>query len=115
MILADENLPESLVAALQAAGHDVVRMSDIDPGAPDEEVLAHAVRRSAIVVTQDKDFGELLVARGLAHSGVVLVRLRGMSFADKAARVVALFEERGEEALAEALTVISNRGARERR
>jgi predicted nuclease of predicted toxin-antitoxin system len=56
---------------LAAAGHDVVWAGDWpeDPG--DEEILAHAHAERRILVTLDKDFGQLAIVRRLAHSGIL--------------------------------------------
>jgi len=56
---------------LQAAGHDVVWAGawSTDPG--DEEILAYAHHEGRILVTLDKDFGELAIVRRLPHSGII--------------------------------------------
>lgn len=58
-------------SALQTAGHDVVWMGDQphDPG--DEEILAQAHAEQRVLVTLDKDFGELAIVRGQPHSGII--------------------------------------------
>ena len=58
-------------ADLQAAGHDVAWTGDLtqDPG--DEEILALAHREQRVLVTLDKDFGELAIRRNLPHYGIV--------------------------------------------
>jgi predicted nuclease of predicted toxin-antitoxin system len=72
--LADENFPRAAVAALQAAGHDVVWVTIAAPGAEDTEVLARATREQRILLTFDKDFGELAGRSGPVRAcGVVLV------------------------------------------
>ena len=71
MILADENLPASIIAALESAGFAVVQIADLDAGAGDDAVLRYAVQRGLIVVTQDKDFGDLVYQQGHRHAGVV--------------------------------------------
>lgn len=58
-LLADENIPGDAVDALRAAGHDVVWIHTDAPGSTDPDVLALAQREGRIVVTFDKDFGEL--------------------------------------------------------
>ena len=74
--LANENFPGAAVAALTAAGQDVVWIRTISPGSTDREVLARAVRDERILLTFDKDFGELAKATALpAGCGVVLIRL----------------------------------------
>ena len=62
--LANENFPAAAVASLAAAGHDVVWVRIVAPGMPDPDVLAWAAREHRILLTFDKDFGEL--ARGSA-------------------------------------------------
>lgn len=58
-------------ADLLSAGHDVTWTGDLaqDPG--DEEILAQANRERRILVTLDKDFGELAIRRNLPHCGIV--------------------------------------------
>jgi predicted nuclease of predicted toxin-antitoxin system len=67
---------------LEACGHDVVVTVDWpeDPG--DEAILAFAHSQRRVLVTLDKDFGELAILRGLPHSGIIrLVRFRGRDLA----------------------------------
>ncbi len=58
-------------AELQAAGHDVLWTGDLaqDPG--DEEILAQAHREQRVLITLDKDFGELAIRHGVPHSGIM--------------------------------------------
>lgn len=84
----------SVISALQAMGADVVRVSDILPrGTLDESVLARAVLEEAVVVTEDKDFGQLVHERGLRAVGVGLYRLPGMTSAAQGAAVVRALRE----------------------
>jgi predicted nuclease of predicted toxin-antitoxin system len=74
--LANENFPGAAVSALKAAGHDVVWVRTASAGAADPDVLAWAAREERILLTFDKDFGEL--ARGSQlprRCGVVLLRV----------------------------------------
>jgi hypothetical protein len=74
--LADENFPGDAVTALRAAGHDVVWIRTDAPGIADRNVLERAVTDGRILVTFDKDFGELAWRFNLpAHCGIVLFRL----------------------------------------
>jgi len=57
--LADENFPGVAVAALRRAGVAVDWALELAPGAPDEAVLARALTSGAVILTFDKDFGEL--------------------------------------------------------
>jgi predicted nuclease of predicted toxin-antitoxin system len=74
--LANENFPGTAVAALIAAGHDVVWVRNAAPGMSDPDVLAWAMRDQRTLLTFDKDFGELARASALPSTcGVVLFRI----------------------------------------
>jgi predicted nuclease of predicted toxin-antitoxin system len=74
--LANENFPGAAVTALGAAGHDVVWIRIAAPGASDPDVLAWAARDERVLLTFDKDFGELARASALPGAcGVVLLRM----------------------------------------
>ncbi len=86
-ILANENFPEDAVVALRRAGHDVAWIRADAPGSADEEVLRRAQSEARLLVTFDKDFGELAFRAGLpAASGVGLFRVSAPS-SDHVARV----------------------------
>jgi predicted nuclease of predicted toxin-antitoxin system len=70
-ILLDSCIWPGAIQDIARAGHDVdwVGHWTSDPG--DADILAHAVRHAQVVVTLDKDFGELAVALGHAHAGIV--------------------------------------------
>lgn len=74
--LANENFPGAAVTALAAAGHDVVWVRIAAPGTTDPDVLAWAAREERILLTFDKDFGELAKRSPLPRTcGVVLLRM----------------------------------------
>jgi predicted nuclease of predicted toxin-antitoxin system len=76
-ILANENVPGDVVNALGMDGHDVTWMRLVGPGSPDDQVLALAFAEGRIVLTFDKDFGELAFRLGQRSSpGVILLRPR---------------------------------------
>lgn len=78
-LLANENVPASVVAGLRAEGHDVLWVRTETPGAADTDVLAGTVRDQRILLTFDKDFGELAFRSGLpagAGAGIILCRFR---------------------------------------
>ena len=71
-LLANENFPLASVQLLRVAGHDVVAIIEDTPGISDTEVLAQAARESRIVLTFDRDYGELIYLRRLPMpSGVI--------------------------------------------
>lgn len=74
--LANENFPGAAVAALQAHGHDVVWVRIAGPGVTDTVVLEWAAREGRILLTFDKDFGDLARRSALPpETVVVLVRI----------------------------------------
>jgi predicted nuclease of predicted toxin-antitoxin system len=75
-LLANENVPAIAVEALRAQGHDVFWIRTDAPASLDEEVLARAEAEQRILLTFDKDFGELAFRAGLpASCGIVLFRI----------------------------------------
>ncbi len=82
--VADENIDRGVVERLRADGHQVDWIAEVSPSASDEEVLRRAAGGPAVLVTEDKDFGELVYRRGMAHAGVLLVRLEGLDNPTKA-------------------------------
>ena len=77
-ILANENVTRTVIESLRAQGHDVVSVKESLRGAQDDAILARAQSEKRIVVTHDKDFGELAFRVGLsAECGVILLRLAG--------------------------------------
>jgi predicted nuclease of predicted toxin-antitoxin system len=92
--LADENLALGTVEALRRLGHDVASVRSDAPGSTDEQVLARAAAEGRVLLTADKDFGELAFRSGLpAESGIILLRLRG-STETRTATLVAAIEAR---------------------
>jgi predicted nuclease of predicted toxin-antitoxin system len=82
--LANENFPGAAVTALQAAGHEVVWVRTAAPGASDPDVLAWAAREQRVLLTFDKDFGELAGDRccGLAASSCCACRWQCLARSD---------------------------------
>lgn len=75
-LLANENVPGAAVVALREQGHDVAWVHEDNPGSSDRRVLEIAQREGRVLVTFDKDFGELAFREGVAASaGVVLFRI----------------------------------------
>jgi predicted nuclease of predicted toxin-antitoxin system len=89
--LADENVSRFVVERLRAAGFEVMALGMTSRGAPDVEVLAIASREGRILITEDRDFGELIVRQRLGAHGIVLLeldRLSNVAEADRVASVV---------------------------
>jgi len=75
--LAKENTPREAVLAARALGHDIGWIVEIHPGASDDTVLQMAQEQSRVLVTFDKDFGEMVFRLGKTGStGILLLRPR---------------------------------------
>lgn len=100
-VLIDSCVAGSVPAALAAAGHEVECVADwpADPG--DTTILARARNAGQIILTLDKDFGELVVVRRQAHSGIV--RLVGFATAQQAPASVAVLKRYASELIGGAL------------
>lgn len=105
-ILADESVDQPIVERLRADGHDVLAVVEMEPGLPDADVLTLANQCGALLLTADTDFGELVFRQHRLATGVVLIRLGGLSAVTKSAVVSAAIREHASE-LAEAFTVVS--------
>lgn len=82
---------------LRAEGHEVDYVAEIRPSASDDDVLGLSTSRKALLLTADKDFGELVFRLGRAHHGVILVRLSGLPPEDKAETVSAALRSHSQE------------------
>lgn len=60
-------------AVLLAAGHDVIWSGDWDEDPGDEEILAFAHREGRVLITIDKDFGDLAIHQGQPHNGIIRI------------------------------------------
>jgi len=79
-ILANENFPFDAVKALRAEGHDVAWIREDARGSNDEKILTRAQQEGRVLITFDKDFGELAFRSKLqATSGVILFRISAPS------------------------------------
>lgn len=109
-ILADENIARQIVLRLRVEGHDVSFIMEMARSSDDDVVLQLANLSEAVLVTDDKDFGELVYRRQLPTVGVVLLRLAALSNDEKAELAVRVFREHAAE-LPGAFTVVSPRAA----
>jgi predicted nuclease of predicted toxin-antitoxin system len=87
--LADECVDAALVASLRAGGHDVVYMAEAAPATRDADVMARAQHDGRLLLTEDKDFGDLVFRQGGQVPGIVLLRTDPAMHALKLRRVEA--------------------------
>ena len=86
-LLADENIPKKAIETLKQQGIDIVSVADFSTGLSDKDVIKIAVRENRVIVTFDKDFGELIVKRRLKPPGLIFLRLTEISPTEVAGRI----------------------------
>ena len=77
--------------SLPAQGHDALSAMETNPRVTDEELLALAMEESRVLVTEDKDFGELVFVRWLPHP--CILRFGGMTLAEKVTAMQELIDQ----------------------
>src|SRR6201988_4807349 len=103
--VADESCARPVIQALREAGHDVVAIAEIARGATDDQVLERALKEKRVLITEDRDFGELVYARGRSSAGVILLRLPSRARLAKSATVIEAVSRLGSR-LRDAFTVV---------
>jgi len=95
--LADESCDFAVVRAMRAAGHEVVAVAETEPGALDEAVINRAALERLILLTEDKDFGQLEFAGAGTSAGVILIRFPATARRSLADAVLELVKRKGEQ------------------
>jgi len=94
-ICANENISGATVSLLRRAGHDVLWVREAAPGISDEEVLSCSQSENRLLLTFDKDFGDLVYRRGAsASSGIILLRVSLPSPSTGAEKIVRILSLR---------------------
>ncbi len=91
--LADESMEYSLILHLRKQGYDTTSISEESASARDEDILAKAYLEDRVILTNDKDYGDLVFLNNLPHKGVVLFRLKSEKVQDKIKACDALFRD----------------------
>ncbi len=94
--LIDIGVSKQVEKWLKEQGYDTKDMRDIDPKAEDGVILKTAVSESRMVVTMDKDFGELVFKSGRLHAGVLILRLEDAKGSEKVEVVKTILDEHGD-------------------
>lgn len=113
-VLADENVDRPIVEQLRQSGYQVWYIAEMEPGIPDDSILDLANQEKALLLTADKDFGELVFRQKKVTTGIILIRLAGISPSHKADVVLSAFTAHDDE-MEGAFTVISPGTIRTRR
>ena|SRR2546429_5454622 len=81
--LVDESTGAAVAEFLRDQGHEVLAVAQAMPQADDVEILEKACSDRYLIITNDKDFGELVYRSGHPHAGILLLRLRDESAANR--------------------------------
>lgn len=95
-LVADESCDFSVVVGVRAAGHEVVSITEQMSGIEDEKVIELAASERRLLLTEDKDFGQLVFAAAKGNSGVILIRYPTSARATLTEAVVRVLAERAE-------------------
>lgn len=103
--IADENVDQQIVDYLRKNGYDVLYVEEMAPGISDEIVLSEANKANSLLITADKDFGEMIFRQKHLTAGVILIRLAGISSSKKAELILSAIKDHRDE-LKNSFTVI---------
>lgn len=109
--VADENLHRQIIDELRQAGHEIIAIAEVSPGIVDDDVLALSVRENVPLLTEDKDFGDLVFHQQLPSAGIVLIRISGMPLPQKILHLKQAIQQYGAQ-FHNAFSVISDRAVR---
>ncbi len=104
--LVDECTGPAVALWLHRKNHDVVSVYDEIKGAEDKKIIQKACAEDRILITNDKDFGELVFRDKEPHKGVILLRLDDERAANKKAVLQRLLEKH-EKSIAGNFTVVT--------
>ena len=113
-LLADENIPAKAIEALRVAGLDVLSIREHAPGISDEEVLRLAVAQDRVLVTFDRDYGELIFGQGRTPPpSIIFIRIFPPDSKEVSHAVLSLLVD--PEPIDGAMVIVSRQGVRRRR
>jgi predicted nuclease of predicted toxin-antitoxin system len=111
--LVDECCEKALVVELRRLGHDVLYMLEHGRGTSDRDIADLARKDRRVLITDDKDFGELVVRQKLASSGLILLRIDPVA-SDRRAKALSKAIERFGDRLERQITVVRSNVVRVR-
>jgi len=108
-LLADENIDQRLVSSLRLAGISVYSVAESATGITDEEVMGLSKDLGALILTDDKDFGEIVFRKQRSCPGIVLLRLTGVDYSCKADQVIQVIKKYGSEMIGKFVVITAER------
>ena len=95
--IADVNVEKTLVDFLKAQGFDIIWIPDYDCKLNDDELLKLANKENRVLITNDKDFGELVFLQKKLTTGIILIRIKGQDVKKKLRslkKLISLYENK---------------------
>ena len=108
-LLADENIDQRLVSSLRLAGISVYSVAESSPGITDEKVMRLSENLGALILTDDKDFGEIVFRKQRSCPGIVLLRLTGVDYSRKADQVIQVIDKCSSEMIGKFVVITEER------
>ena len=100
-----------VVSWLREFNHDVVSIYEEARGSEDNEILQRAFADNRVLITGDKDFGEMIFREGKPHKGVILLRLGDMRAANNIRVIGQLLDQYGDQ-ISNNFTVVTENAIR---
>jgi predicted nuclease of predicted toxin-antitoxin system len=107
--LADESCDFAVVRELRAKGSDVLAIAEVAPQTVDPDVIELASREGRVLLTEDKDFGQLVYAGAHRSSGVILIRFPAQARKDLPQAVIAVVDRLGDHLIGAFVVLEPNR------
>jgi predicted nuclease of predicted toxin-antitoxin system len=114
ILVVDESVDREVVDHLRQQGHSITYIAETEPSLEDDFVLSQAVSKNAVLLTADKDFGELIYRKGQVSSGIILLRLPQMTPTQRASLIGQVINTHAE-SLHNAFCVINEKRVRLRK
>ncbi|MEO5572494.1 MAG: DUF5615 family PIN-like protein [Bacteroidia bacterium] len=114
IFLIDESVDYRLVKIIRDLEFRIIEIDQVKRGQSDEQVVHDANASNAIIVTEDKDFGELTYRQKIKNNGIILLRISGLDFLKKILIIREAFSNHSPD-FKNSFTVITKSGIRIRK
>jgi len=92
-LAADESVDFGLIVNLRSIGFEVLSIAEFSPGIDDMQVMAITVDKNCLLITEDKDFGELVHRLKMEHNGILLIRMNEINREDRLKIIPSMIKE----------------------
>ena len=115
-LLANENFPKASVLALREKGYNVLSIGEDNPSIQDHEVIFIAIKEERLILTFDRDYGELIFKKGLKPpQGIIYLPINTFTARKNRLKIIDKLIKSQKFDFARHLTVIDNNFVRQRK